>query len=647
MPASPSVYRFAEFRLDPTAYRLLKGDAPIDLSPKSLDLLLLFATHPGALVTKDDMLKALWPDVAVTDNALTQVVSELRQALGDNPAEPRFVETVPRRGYRFVAAVEVETAVAQDAPTAAPVEPASGGAPGSSRPRPRTIAVLDFTNVTGDPDVAWLSAGIAETVTNDLRAIRDLRVLDRALVAAAAAGGVQPPRGTVLVVTGSFQRAGDRLRITASALDAATREAVAHAKADGALADVFHLQDAIVTELSTGLQVTVTPAAAARIHARETSNLDAYRALTEGRLKLELLDPAAIPGAIEDFERALALDAQYALAHVGLAHARFWRFQGSRARNRPEIGELTAAIAHARQAVDLDPDLAEAHAALAFFLASAERSAEAVAAGRRAVALEPGNWRHEFRLGTAAWGHERIACLEAVIGEFPRLAYAHFGLAMVYVARGDRPRAAEILQRGTASEGTSATPAAERFPASGLHWLTGLLHLADGNTAAASIAFDLELHSKGSGLFAAEFAMDAYDGHGFVRLKRDDARGAVEMFEMALRKYPGHARSLVGLALACRKLGESTRTDDALARAQRAVDELGASGRSSEAMLAKAFWHTAADRRPAAITALGQLLTDAPAGSAGWTIPIEPLLDPLRREPAFDAVLSRLGDRAR
>src|SRR5215831_7103148 len=111
---APSV-RFGPFTADPAGYRLLKGETPIPLSPKALDLLLLFAGRPGLLFTKDDILKALWPDVAVTDNALTQVVSELRQALGDDPARPRYVETVPRRGYRFVATVE-STAIA-------PVEP--------------------------------------------------------------------------------------------------------------------------------------------------------------------------------------------------------------------------------------------------------------------------------------------------------------------------------------------------------------------------------------------------------------------------------------------------------------------------------------------------------------------------------------------
>src|SRR5262249_30709740 len=153
--------------------------------------------------------------------------------------------------------------------------------------------------------------------------------------------------------------------------------------------------------------------AAPRMQVRQTPNLEAYRAFTEGRLKLETLDPAQIAPAMADFDRALSLDPRYSLAHVGSAHAHFWRFQASRARNRPDADALTKAIAHARRAIELDTDLAEAHSALAFFLMGAERFVDAVAAGRRAIELEPGNWRHEFRLGVAAWGAERLACLES------------------------------------------------------------------------------------------------------------------------------------------------------------------------------------------------------------------------------------------
>lgn len=640
---SSSSYRVGPFSLDGSAYRLLKGADPIDLSPKALDLLFLFAERPGTLVTKDHLLQALWPGVAVTDNAITQVVSELRQALDDEPASPRYVETVPRRGYRFIGNVQALAPVASSATASA------GGPASSTAPKLRSIAVLDFANVAGDPEVAWLSAGIAETVTNDLRALRALRVIDRSLLPrAAATAGAEALSGTGvdLIVVGGFQRAADELRITARVIDPSTRDVVAHAKADGAIADVFHLQDRLVMALSSGLQIGVTPAARERISARETASLDAYRALTEGRLKLEMLDPGQVPGAMADFERALALDASYALAHVGLAHAHFWRFQASRAQNAPDREALAAAVTHARAAADLDPNLAEGHAALAWMLSSGDDPIEAVAAGRRAVALEPGNWRHHFRLGMAAWGEERLAALESVAVQYPQLAYTHFGIAMVRVARGDLDRAAETLRAGAALS-DRPSPGTERFPASGLHWLLGLIALARGDAEGASVALDRELARAKTSLFAAEFAMDACDAHGFLRLESGNLDGAVAMFERALGFFPRHARSLIGLADASRRGGNAARADDLIRRADTAINELQAGGRETEASMARAYWHVAAARSADALAVLDALLESAPPGPAGWTLPVEPWFKAARQTAPGHALLAKLASRAR
>ena len=621
-------YRFGPFVLDAGAYRLAGENGPIAVSPRALDLLFLFASRPGALLTKDGILAELWPDVAVTDNALTQVVSEVRQAIGDSPSAPRYLETVPRRGYRFVATIER-------------LEPAGGPVTDSARATAagrRTIAVGDFVNVTGDREMAWLSAGIAETMTNALRAVRDLRIADRgALRPLIAAGDV--------VISGSFQRVADQVRVTAEAVDAGTHESLARARADGPLADVFRLQDEIVSALVDGLHWIVPPAAQARMRARETASLEAYRALTEGRLKLEALDPTLVPGAIEDFERARDLDPSYALAFVGLAHAVFWRFQASRAMNAPDRDALAQAIAHARHAVDLDPELAEGHAALAFFLASADRPREAVAAGRVATALEPANWRHQFRLGVAAWGDERVACFEAVTRVYPQMAYAQFGQAMVEVARGDLDRARLTLESGAAAD--AKRPADARFPSAGLHWLLGLIHLSSGHIAEAEAAFDREIERRGPDLFAAEFAMDAWNGRGFARLAAGDEAGAIAMFEHALEHVPRHARSLLGLADANRRQGHRAAADEVMARARAAIEELRSHERHTEAALAVACSHALCGRTAEAILTLEELLTQAPPGQTGWTIPVEPFTHALRLDSGFQSVLARLAARAR
>ena len=109
-------YRFGPFTLDPSAYRLVRDGEIIALSPKIIDLLLYLVARPSSLVSKDELFKALWPDVAVTDNALTQAVSELRQALGDDPSEPSYIQTVARRGYSYIAPVNPAEASGANAP---------------------------------------------------------------------------------------------------------------------------------------------------------------------------------------------------------------------------------------------------------------------------------------------------------------------------------------------------------------------------------------------------------------------------------------------------------------------------------------------------------------------------------------------------
>jgi DNA-binding winged helix-turn-helix (wHTH) protein/tetratricopeptide (TPR) repeat protein len=639
MPSIAS-YRFGAFLLDATSYRLHRDGEVVSLSPKIIDLLLYFVARPSALVTKEELFKALWPDVAVTDNALTQAVSELRQALGDDPAKPRFIQTVARRGYRFIATVT------PDHPAARQAEPR----PERGRPAP-AVAVLDFSNVSGDREFGWLASGIAETVTNDLRAASGLRVIDRVRVVEAVGrvgAALAPLRSDLhidLAVVGSFQRAGDRLRITARVVDAATGEALADAKADGLLASVFELQDRIVAQLAEALG-TRAPETGTRRVQHETSSLEAYRAFTEGRVRLEALDASLVPLAVADFERAVALDPQYAAAHVGLANARFWEYELSRARNQPDAALLARAIDHVRRAIELDRDLAEAHATLAFLLVSAGRAAEALAEARRAVSIEPGYWGNQFRLAHAAWGEERLQALARAVELYPDFPFAHFEAAMVHIARNALDRAESVLREGTIVQDRQAN-LKQRYPAKGLHWLLGLVRLARGDADEARLEFQREIESGAGQLYAAEFAMNAYDGAGFAQLRTGDAREAARSFERALDLFPDHARSLVGFGAALAAAGQSDGAANAFGRAEQAIAALRRGRRGGEATLAEAFLHCVNGRTDKAIACLTDLLDRPELPFAGWTIPVEPLFEPLRATDSFERVLARLTERAR
>jgi DNA-binding winged helix-turn-helix (wHTH) protein/tetratricopeptide (TPR) repeat protein len=636
------IYRFGPFTLDPSAYRLQQAGEVVPLSPKIIDLLLYLVARPSVLVSKDELFKALWPDVAVTDNALTQAVSELRQALGDDPSAPSYIQTVARRGYRFIAPVNAgpqqEPEASQPVVTAAAV-----------RAQP-AIAVMDFANVSGDRELAWLSSGIAETVTNDLRATSGLRVIDRVRVVEAvkrvgpALSGLRAELHLDRAVVGSFQRAADRLRITARVVDAATGEAVGEAKVDGPLAQVFELQDKLVAQFADSLGVP--GGGGVRRAVGDTSSLEAYEAFTEGRVRLEALDASLVPAAIAGFERAIEADPRYAVAHVGLANARFWQYEMSRARNHLDAALLARAIDHVRRAIDLERDLAEAHATLSFLLVSAGRATEALAEARRAVALEPGYWGNQFRLAHAAWGEERLQALARAVDLYPEFPFIHFEAAMVHIARGNLDPAESVLREGGLVQDRQSDRK-QRYPAKGLHWLLGLVRLARGDAAEAQREFHAEITSGSSQLYAAEFAMNAHDGSGFAWLDNGDPEAAAVQFRCALELFPEHARSLVGLGAALEASGDTAGGEAAFARVDAAVEALRRGGRGSEATLAAAMHHAVRGRQQEAFDCLEALLERAELPFTGWTIPVEPLLARLRETTAFVRLAERLAERAR
>lgn len=492
-------------------------------------------SQPGVLFTKDEIFDLLWPDVTVTDNALTQVISELRFAMGDKPSGAIYIETVPRRGYRFIHKVDV-------------LDPGPVVAPG-----------------------------------------------------------------------------------THVALKEPTEQAA-------------QLQSAIVTALMAGLRVTITASSAQPGGSRETPSLEAYRLASEGRLKLETLEPRAINSAINDFTKAIALDPAYVPAHIGLAHARFWLYQATRARNRPDIGELNAAIAHAERAVELDPSQAESHAALAFFLSITPRVEDALRHGRLAVSMEPGNWRHQFQAGVAAWGSERLECLSQVMRQYPALTHAHFAAAMVHIARGALDAADAVLAEGLETQ--KKTPS-DRLPGRGLYWLRGLIALRRGQVADARALFDAELAEDGEDLFADEFAMDALSAHGFACLAAKDAKGAADWFTRALDRVPDHARSWIGLGEARRLLGDVAGAAAARGRAEQAQQDLATHGRPTEAAMAAAAAFFIDHDIKDGCNVLAALLSDAPPGLAGWTLPVEPWLTPYLDDKRVVTLLEQLAGRAR
>src|SRR4029453_9226585 len=182
----------------------------------------------------------------------------------------------------------------------------------------------------------------------------------------------------------------------------------------------------------------------------------------------------------------------------------------TRLENEPARALLERAMDHARRAIALDETLAEAHATLALLLVSAWQTTEAVRAARRAVALEPSNWRHFFRLGHASWGDERLRAANNTLALCPDFAFAHFQMAMVHVARGHLREAETVLRQGAAVQDRQISRG-DRYPALGLHWLLGLVRLAQDDVVEALEEFEREQQfAKPHRLYGREFAMNSW-----------------------------------------------------------------------------------------------------------------------------------------
>jgi len=641
-------YRFGPFVADRSAYRAWKGHTPLDLTPKLLDLLFYLLARPAVLVTKEELLEGVWPGANVTDNALAQAISDLREALGDEPQAPTYIRTVARRGYRFVAPVESDghTPHGSSRPTPAAATDAAPGTAG------KTIAVLDFENVTGGADVAWLATGIAETVTSDLAGLNHFVVVDRWRVIRATqqtGGTVQDIAravGAHLLVLGGYQRHGPRLRITARMVDVDSGDTLADAKVDGAVDEVFELQDGIVTAFARTLDLPQV-AATNRIGVRETSSLDAYRAFTEGLVKIESMDTDLVRGSIADFEHAIAFDPTYAMAYTGLANAQFVAYEMTRTTELPDTDALASGIEHARRALQLDERLPEAHATLSFLLMSAGAFDDARSSAQRAVALEPDNWRHQYRLGHALWGGQRLRALDRALALHPQFAYACFEGAMVHVARGQLHEAERLTRRSV--EDQHRQPASSvRFPGVGFHWLLGALEAARGRDDEALAEFELEVSQLDRRrLYGPEFAGQALVGRGHAYLATDRPHEALEAFRQATAYVPGLPHAIIGAAATLDVLG---RHDESMAVWQRlrAIEQrLRARGRRNDALLLAASAAAARGEVEDAVARFDELMTGLPPCPVAWYLPIEPLLAPHRSHAGILAILARLAERAR
>ncbi len=445
--ASIKSFDFNGFRVD--VGRRIVSDTEgnsVPLTPKVFDLLLYLVQNQGNLLTKDELMAAVWPDTIVEESNLAQNVSILRRAIGDVRGDKAIIVTIPGRGYKFVAEVtageEPENDEIPSEPTPAArsmpavvvagivvlIIAAATGVyyfwPGGSAPNeaPKTLAILPFRPlVNGDSDEA-LEMGMTDTLIARmssssgliLRPLSSVRPFARADVDPQAAGRAL---GADTVLEGNIQRSGDKIRINVRLINVGNGEPLWSGTFDDKYTDIFAVQDAISGKVSEALRLRLV----AQGDTLQTQNVEAYRLYLQGRLFQYKTTPHDIRQAIAFYEKAIELDPTYSLAYAGVADSyrmlpitsdvasaeafprskeaalRAIELDSRSSQSRVALGYIYSwyewnwkgAETELRQAIELDPNNADAHRGLSLLLTVTGRHDEAINEMRTARRLDP------------------------------------------------------------------------------------------------------------------------------------------------------------------------------------------------------------------------------------------------------------------
>lgn len=421
---------FGRYRLEPRG-GLMSGDRNVRLTPKALALLSFIANRPGEVITKEELFGAVWPEVTVGDAALVTCIQELRRALGDDARRPRYIETLHRRGYRFIgkmAAAQRPAAIDSEAPAL----------PLPDRP---SIAVLPFDNMSDGPDEEHFADGMFEDLITGLSRIRWLFVIARNSTFVYKGRSVDVKQvsrelGVRYVLEGSVRRAGKQLRISAQLIDATTGGHHWAERYDRELGDIFAVQDEITRSVVAAIEPRLLAAEGARALSRSSDNLGAWELVARAQThvwRLTRSDNAAATGALKraaeaypdyaparsllgfclvfaahngwiDRDQGLLAGRQHALRAVALDDCDSW---GQIALGYSAMMErLTEeSIAAFRRAVNLNPSSAAAHGYLSHGLAFAGQDREAIEHAEDAIRLSPLDPEMAMFLGSIAVAH--------------------------------------------------------------------------------------------------------------------------------------------------------------------------------------------------------------------------------------------------
>jgi TolB-like protein/DNA-binding winged helix-turn-helix (wHTH) protein/Tfp pilus assembly protein PilF len=448
------VFHFGDFTLDQSRYRLQRGERILRLERQPMELLFLLVDKRGELVTRDEVAHRLWGNTVFVeiDQSINTAIRKVRIALHDDPQTPRFVETVVGKGYRFAAPVVVNgegTLSAKATLPGTPQPPQTGQSEAiaatatqrmhrrlpvlmllasigaviailasgwiaarhvrntrsSAHPGIKSLVVLPLKNLSGDPGQEYLADGMTEALVSRLSSIHDLRVISRTSSMRLKNSNLSVPEianelQVDVVVEGSVIRDGNRIRVTAQLIRGTTDEHFWSETYDRELPDVLALQSDVAQAIARKVEVTVTGKEEQRLTASHTVLPEAYESYLKGLSLLNYSNTQAdIKKSIPYFEEAIRRDPAFAPAYVGLADAHadleMVVVGGDPHRERPKVASAV------RKALELDPNLAEAHVLLAGIAQEQWHWAEAETEYRRALELNPNN--SDGYAGLAHW----------------------------------------------------------------------------------------------------------------------------------------------------------------------------------------------------------------------------------------------------
>lgn len=535
--AGPAVYEFGGFRLEPQRRLLSRDGAPVVVSDKAFDALIYLVEHAGQMVTRDDLIKVLWPDTVVEENSLYVAISMLRRALGDEAGATRLIATIAGRGYQFVADVRVVEANNEPqvpvthlaAPPVARISKRWTWAVAAllaavigmaivttirshRAPAPvMTLAVLPFQPLTPADRNESLELGMAETLivglnadqlsVSPLSSVRRYSGGEQDALAAARELGV----GSVL--EGHIQRVGDQLRVSTRLLNVSDGRQLWAERFDEPFTDIFTVQDTIAAPVRAALSAQLTGKASSALR-RYTTDSEAYQLYANGRFQLQRYNEDGLRQSLGFFQQAVERDPDFALAYVGIAeaHSILGAFGVVAPRDTfpqariavdkalqiaPELGIAYASLGHIkvqyeqdwsgaelayRRALELDPTSARASQWFALLLAVQGRFDEGIAQLRRAQALEPAVPAYSALIGMLMIYQRRY---DDAIGQLQLTLEADPGLptANTYLA-------AAYLRRGDYEKASEYLARVKSLTPGSLGYL-GQIHALSGRRAEA------------------------------------------------------------------------------------------------------------------------------------------------------------------